>query len=288
MNANYKEITIYSNNTPIVLSIWKHEDNSPNILFLPGTMAYPLITEDFLNKLSNQGFNVFGLHYLSHGKSPKIVKKYTFNDMLNNVSDSISYIKKNYKGKIGLMGSSQGGILAISYASKDNRISAVFPHNIMDNDLKETLSITAFPKWMGYYFNGVKAIMKLLGKCFPLHPIHFSSYLDSNKVFSEEDSEEKMLNDPYMLKTYPLCFMASLFNADMKGIKNGNISCPVVAITTSGDPLFSLEYTKKVFNSIIAPEKELIVIEKNTHLLFKHCQDEALNALMPRFKKYLY
>lgn len=288
MQTNYKEITIYSNNTPIVLSLWESNINDPCILFLPGTMAHPLITSDFLSKLSANGFNVFGLHYLSHGKSPKIIKKYSFNDMLDNVYDSITYITENYKGKIGVMGSSQGGILAIAAASKDKRISVVFPHNIMDNDLSETLSITSFPKCMEKHFNFVKKFMNLLGKLFPLYPIKFSSYLDSNKVFSEKGSDEKMLKDPYMLNSYPLYFLASLFNANMKGIKDGSITCPVITLTASGDPLFSLEYTKKVFNSISAPEKELIIIKKDTHLLFKYCIDEILLKLSPIFEKYLY
>lgn len=70
----YKEVGISSNNVPITLSIWYTERSSPTIVFLPGTMSHPLMYENFLCGLSERGFNIIGIHYLSHGKSPKIKK----------------------------------------------------------------------------------------------------------------------------------------------------------------------------------------------------------------------
>lgn len=70
----YKEVGISSNNVPITLSIWYTERNSPTIVFLPGTMSHPLMYENFLCGLSERGFNIIGIHYLSHGKSLKSKK----------------------------------------------------------------------------------------------------------------------------------------------------------------------------------------------------------------------
>lgn len=87
----YEEVGISSNNVPITLSIWYTERRSPTIVFLPGTMSHPLMYENFLCGLSERGFNIIGVHYLSHGKSPKIKKNYTMEDMLHNVYDATTY-----------------------------------------------------------------------------------------------------------------------------------------------------------------------------------------------------
>ena len=114
----YKEIGISSNNVPITLSIWYTERSSPTIVFLPGTMSHPLMYENFLCGLSERGFNIIGVHYLSHGKSPKIKKNYIMEDMLHNVYDATTYGIENFGENIAVMGSSQGGILAAMAAGR--------------------------------------------------------------------------------------------------------------------------------------------------------------------------
>ena len=98
----YKEVGISSNNVPITLSIWYTERSCPTIVFLPGTMSHPLMYENFLSGLCERGFNIIGVHYLSHGKSPKIKMNYTMEDLLYNVYDATTYGMENYgDNKIG-------------------------------------------------------------------------------------------------------------------------------------------------------------------------------------------
>lgn len=110
-------------------------------------MSHPLMYENFLCGLSERGFNIIGIHYLSHGKSPKIKKNYTMEDLLHNVYDVTTYGIENFGENIAVMGSSQGGILAAMAAGRDTRLKAVFPHNIMLTTLKETMSLTKYPTW---------------------------------------------------------------------------------------------------------------------------------------------
>ncbi|KGJ78537.1 hypothetical protein GY21_06795 [Cryobacterium roopkundense] len=54
-------------------------------------------------------------------------------------------------------------------------------------------------------------------------------------------------------------------------------SSPVLVIAGRGDPLFPLSYTRDVYESIVAPHKELLILESQVHLLF----NEDLDALLP-------
>ena len=147
----YKEVGISSNNVPITLSIWYTERSSPTIVFLPGTMSHPLMYENFLCGLSERGFNIIGIHYLSHGKSPKIKKNYTMEDLLHNVYDATTYGIENFGENIAVMGSSQGGILAAMAAGRDTRLKAVFPHNIMLKLHPDSLRFSACAcPWLPY------------------------------------------------------------------------------------------------------------------------------------------
>jgi hypothetical protein len=40
-------------------------------------------------------------------------------------------------------------------------------------------------------------------------------------------------------------------------MRDGSIRCPVLGIAGAGDPLFSFAYTRRVFDRIVAPSKEL-------------------------------
>ena len=283
----YQEVTIFSNAVPITLSIWQAEKSSPTIVFLPGTMSHPLMYENFLSGLCEQGFNIIGIHYLSHGKSPKIKVNYTMDDLLCNVYDATTYGIEKLGDRIAIMGSSQGGILAAMAAGRDARIKAVFPHNIMLTTLKETMSLTKYPAWTHRFMGVIQWAFRMGGRLFPNYKVPGDAYLDFDKVFHSEQAKKECLSDPLLLPYYPLRFIASLFNADLSCLENGSIHCPVALITAKGDPLFSFDYTKKVFDLIQAPQKELIVLNLYRHMIFNEDTANTIKELEPTLHKYL-
>lgn len=68
----YEEVLIESRGVPIALSIWKGNSDAPCVVFLPGTMMHPLFYEELLDGFSRAGFNVVGVHFQGHGKSPRV------------------------------------------------------------------------------------------------------------------------------------------------------------------------------------------------------------------------
>jgi alpha-beta hydrolase superfamily lysophospholipase len=89
---------------------------------------------------------------------------------------------------------------------------------------------------------------------------------------------------PIVLRAYPLGFLAELFTADLSGMGDGSIRCPVLVIAATGDPLFSFDYTRRVFERIVAPAKQLLVVDVDRHLLFNECVELVLDPLVDRIR----
>ncbi|MHB8065385.1 MAG: alpha/beta hydrolase [Ruminiclostridium sp.] len=283
----YEEVIIHSNSVPIVLSIWKSRQTDPCIVFFPGTMIHPLIYEDFLNLLCLNGFNVIGVHLISHGKSPRIKKLYSFSDMLQNGKDAITYAINTFNDKVIIMGSSQGGILTIALAGLDNRIKAAFPHNILLPKLPESIYITKFPKWLKHLNKLVVWIIKLGKILTPNLQVDASFYLDLDKITSNKELEKRLHSDPIGLTKYSIYFLSSLFSAEFPHISDGSIKCPVVVIVGKGDPLFPFEYTKKVFDMIRAPSKEMLIFDLDKHLIMTECVDTIIEDVVSKVKEFI-
>ena len=284
--AAYSEKLIDSANTRIALSIYSSNKNDPCVIFLPGTMTHPLFYDDFLAALAGYGFNVVGVHFLSHGKSPREKKRYTFADMVQNVEDTISFCLDHFGSNPIIMGSSQGGILSMALAARDSRIQAVFAHNILLPTLKESISITNFPRFFSLFYRIFPPMLKCLARMMPELQIPITAYLDLDRITSSIEIQQGFYKDPLGLTSYPLCFLASLFTADLTGITDGSIECPVVVIASKGDPLFSFSYCSEVFDKIAAPGKEMIVFDEPSHLIFNECVDRVIEPIASSLKRY--
>ena len=59
----------------------------------------------------------------------------------------------------------------------------------------------------------------------------------------------------------------------------------MLVVAATGDPLFSLAYTRRVFDRIVAPAKELLVFEVDRHLLFNECVELVSGPLLDRIRR---
>ena len=282
----YEEVLIESRGAPIALSIWKGNPGAPCVVFLPGTMTHPLFYEELLDGLSRAGFNVIGVHFRGHGKSPRVDQLYSFNDLVQNGHDAVSYTVERFKSLVVVLGSSQGGMIATSLASSDERITAVFAHNILDPQMADALRITRFPSWLRPWRRVIVGGMNVVARWIPRLPVSLRFYLQEERIFRTDWAAELYRSDPLALSSYPLSFLARLFSADMRSMYSGKIRCPVVVIASTGDPLFPFDYIKRIYQQIKAPSKELLMFDLNYHLLFNECLEEVLPRLIEMLKKY--
>lgn len=277
----YREVLIESTGTTVALSVWDGGPGSPAVLFLPGTMTHPLFYEEFLDALNQAGLSVVGLHPAGHGKSPRLrrTRQLSFQTLVDNALDALEWMRQTYPSAPPLViGSSQGGVLAMAVAASSDQPAAVYAHNVLDPALPSSLTVTRAPSWLAAVYPQMRASLGLLAKVAPGLRVPFDAYLEMRRVSRDPAVAEFFYTDPLGLRSYPLSLLAGMLGADLPGPSR----CPVVVLAASGDPLFSLDYTKQVFDRIDAPSKELVVVEADHHLLFNEALDAVLHVLVPR------
>jgi alpha-beta hydrolase superfamily lysophospholipase len=283
----YEEVLIESRGVPFALSIWKGTHGAPCIVFLPGTMTHPLFYEELLDSLALAGYNVVGVHFQGHGKSPRVDQLFSFDDLVQNGRDAISYALRRFKSPIAVLGSSQGGMIATSLAASDDRITAVFAHNILDPQRADSMRITRFPQWLQAFHPLLGWGMNVLAHAAPHLSMPLQFYLQEQRIFRTDWASELYHCDPLSLTSYPISFLASLFSAKMHFLYSGQIRCPLVVIASTGDALFPFDSIGRIYQQIKAPSKELLVYELDYHLLFNECLDEVLPRLVAKLEEYI-
>ncbi len=273
----YREALIDSAGTRIALSIYESKKSDPSLVFLAGTMSNPLLYDEFLGGIARRGFNVVGVHYVSHGKSPREKKLYTISDMLENARDAVTFCLERFSGTVGVLGSSQGGLVATLLAGSDRRIKAAFAQNIVFPSLSETITVTSFPRALGSIYGLVRLFMRVGFTLFPYIQMPLGAYLDIDRITTDKEIQERVLTDPIGLTSYSFYFMRSLFFVDTVPITDGSITCPVVVIASRGDRLFSKEYQALAYEKVKAPKKEILWLDEDCHLIM--VEDESVRRV---------
>lgn len=278
----YREALIESCGLPIALSVWEGSGTAPAVLFLPATMTHPLFYEDFLDGLNRAGHTVVGLHPAGHGKSPRVPFRLTVEVLVRNALDALGWMHSVFPdAPVVVLGSSQGGILALSVAARSGEVDRVIAHNILDPELPATVGLTRLPLKFSRAYPGLRAGVRGLSRLAPGFPVPIGLYLDTRRVTGNPDTLRRFYTDPLGRRTYPLGLVAGLLDVDV----TRPVGCPVVVLAASGDPLFPLAYTREVFEKIDSPAKELMVVDAAEHLIFTEAVDLVLPALVAKLKE---
>jgi alpha-beta hydrolase superfamily lysophospholipase len=276
----YEEVLLDSDGMPVVLSVWAATTpQAPAVLFVPGTMTHPLFYEDFLDALARDGLTVVGIHPPAHGKSPRVRRPLTFEALLRGGQAALGWMRMRFPGApLVVLGSSQGGVVAMSLAVREHELAAVFAHNVLDPTLPESALITRAPAWTIRFHGSVNRLLRVAARLAPRLPVPYWAYLDLDRVSRDPEVVELVTTDPLGRRTYPLGLVTGMLAEDV----TRPVSCPVTVLASSGDPLFPLPYIRAVFERIEAPVKELVVVEADCHLLFVEAIDSVLPELLPR------
>ena len=285
MDVRYSEHEVQSGGARIVLSVWEPEKPVAAIAFVPATMVHPLFYERLLSGFAERGFAVVGIHPVGHGKSPRDAKLYTVSDIVQNGIDAVTFALDRYGLPVMAMGSSQGGIVAAALAADDGRIAAAFAHNVMLTELPDSIGVTRFPKWFRRIYRPVKGVFGFFARLFPALPMPLGFYLDRKRISENPAIWEKVRNDGLCLTRYSLHFLASLFTTRFPGLTDGSMTCPLYVIADSGDRLFTMEYTERVFERLKAPRKEMVLFHFNDHMMMVTHPDEVCDTLAAIMRK---
>lgn len=174
----YEDVQIDSGDVPIVLSVWHAEPARATVVFLAGTMVHPMFYGEFLDGLAAEGFTVVGVHSQGHGKSPRTGAPLSWDALVGNARSAVDYAADRFGGPLVLMGSSQGGMLAMAVAACGAPPAGVVAHTVLDPADPSALRVTRFPSWPTVARRRLRWLVGLSGRLLPWLPVPIGAYLD--------------------------------------------------------------------------------------------------------------
>jgi len=254
--------------TPIHLTIYEVDPQAPSVIFIPGMTAHVgLYTEtipdaDYLGAIANEGFNVIGIDLQGHGRSGGPRGLFTYRDLIGNISCAVDYALSRYNDRIGVTGSSMGGILAFYAALEDERIKAVVCHNVVD--LQDVHPILYLKRH--FILVPITEALRPITARLTWLPIPVIAFLEPSHVFEDPENVRRWRSDPLCVWAYRCSSWVSLFlnPADKPPIEA--MKTPVRIIVGEHDKVLNAPY-HRLFYERLRCQKDLVIVPNAGHML---------------------
>ena len=275
----YSEFITISGNK-LHLEIRENNDSPSVLLFIHGTGAHAGYYSSFLDQLAGRGFTIVGIDCRGHGKSEGKRGDFTFNALLDDLDEAIAWTIQKFGNKIGVFGSSQGGLLSLYAAARNKNIKSILCHNAALL-MRDGIECTRAPN----FFRLTLPIMKLMGKLMPGIFLPTWTYLNMKHVFKEKKYIDSYLEDPLIVKSYTLRAILSLATARPER-PFSEIKRPVMILTGELEKVIPLQVARRVFEDLSQPKK-IIIIDGALHMLFIEYIEESLPVVADWFDETL-
>lgn len=220
------------------------------ILIIHGFAGGTYDEEELANYLElNRNFDVFQFTLPGHEKNLSKVK---YNEWINTCEKQVEWLIKNGYNKIYLIGHSMGGVIATYLASKYKEIK------------KLVLAAPAF-----HYLNVTKDELNV-GKSLQIAP----------KIIKDYGGDEVIAR---MLK-----FNISVIKEFMNLVKDyydypKYVTCKVLILQGNKDNLVPVTSSEYVYETIKSKDKELVILDGETHDIFRGNKKEEIFKLVENF-----
>lgn len=253
---------------PLHLAIYETGSDDPTLIFVHGMSMHAggyidtIPGADFLGALSGQGFNVIGLDLQGHGRSGGPRGLFTYKDLMGNISRAVDYALEHYNKRIGITGSSMGGVLSFYAALEDKRIRAAVCHCVLD--LRNVWPILS---WKRHFI--ILLLARFLGpfsRYFSWLPVPVVAFLDPRYVFDRIENIRFWLQDPLCVRSYRFSSWISVFlePADKPAVEDLHI--PIRIIVGENDRILPANYTRAFF-ARLGCRKDLVEVPGVGHML---------------------
>lgn len=259
----FKEDQVISDGQVLHIETLIHSKSAPTIIIVPGTAIYGFCYAGIMIKLYEAGFNVIAPDLRGHGRSEGIRGDYTIEELVTDVQAVITYAATNYNKYISLLGSSQGSIVSLYTASKDDRIQSMVCQNIADLNATETIQLTRHQN----LYKVMRPLIMKAGELIPQTQVPIGSYLNLESIkLSYYGNLKNFLNqDPLVLKSISLRALRSLSSAKMhRPIEMLDI--PTMVISGTEDSIFPISYTQSIYDKLQC-KKKLKLYDQCDHAL---------------------
>jgi len=274
-----KDAYITSNGIKIHLLILESQPNSPVLIFLHATGFYAEYYNTLLTLLNERGFTVIGLDLQGHGRSEGKRGDFILLEAVQNVRDTVTFAIKNYNDKVGIIGTSQGGIISLYSLCSDKRLKSAVCHcAAILSERQADCIIPARAKIL-------KHIVRLAGRFTKRMRMNLWTYIDRYTFYIESQKLKDLKKDPLFVRTYTVRSLYSLATSSPPG-KIENIKTPVMFIHPECDGIFPVEYIRSIFDKLTC-HKRFEIIPGMRHMFLAENPDTAIDILDSWLKETL-
>jgi alpha-beta hydrolase superfamily lysophospholipase len=257
-----REEYVSSRGLRLHLDVYQREDDVPTILFVPGTGAHARCYAEFLFQLHRRGFRVVGVDLQGHGLSEGVRGSFTVKELVENIYDVTTWAVGRYGEKVGISGSSLGGILAFYAVANDPRLKSAVCHNVAVLSEPGCLRITRLPNLL----RTILPLSRLAAWLLPELRLTIWLYLDPQAISDDPRLLETFVGDPLTLQALPLRSIVSQSRAaPVKPVEE--IETPIMVLHAEGDRIFPLDYCRAIYDRLTGP-KRFELIPGADHLVF--------------------
>jgi len=235
-------------------------------VFIHGTAVYSRFYAEFCYHLWKKGYRIIAPDLPGHGLSRGSRGHFTMNQVINFISEIISFVQHEFPGKITLMGSSLGGIACFYAVAAHLPVDAAICHNAAVFSEHASKSIV---KVKGIY-KLLVPFVPIIAKIFPKMRISVLTYLPVESLANTPRGFEiinNLMKDPLVAWKYTLTALKTqMEDPPLSPIEE--IITPVMFINGENDALFSPVYMQSLYERLTCP-KEFQIIPDQAHLLFQ-------------------
>jgi alpha-beta hydrolase superfamily lysophospholipase len=277
-----KEELVISRGLRLHLDVYQREDDAPTILFVPGTGAHARCYAEFLFQLHGQGFRVVGIDLQGHGLSEGTRGSFTIEELVENIYDVTTWAIEHYGQKVGISGSSLGGILALYAVANDPRLKSAVCHNVAVLSEPDCLRVTRAPNLL----RTILPLGHLAARLLPELRLTIWLYLDPQALTDDPRMLKVFVDDPLTMQALPLRSIVSQGQAaPARPIEE--IERPVMVLHAEGDRIFPQDYCWAIHDRLTCP-KRFEVVPGADHLVFAPPYlDRSLPPVADWFKETL-
>lgn len=269
----FKSIRIKNGDIDLHLDVCEVSKEAPTLVFIPGTSSYAMCFVEFLSTLSSFGFNVIGFDPRGHGRSSGHSGSYTITELIKDTNCVINYAINKFGNNVSLMGTSQGGIVALYTASTNTQLKSVICQNFALLGEDDSLQLMKYPS----VYKVLRPFLMAFTNWFPHIKIPVLSYVDfdKQKVKYFGNIADWLYRDPLTVKRIHTRALHSLATTKIPR-KPEEMTVPVMLLQPEHDGIFPLNYVLKIFRRI-GSKKRFILVDNANHATLINDAEKVAN-----------
>ena len=266
----------------INLDVYEADPKDPVILLHGGIANYARFYYLFLALLSERGFNVIGIDRPGHGFSEGLRGDCTVEDLRELMPEIINYAGKRFNDRIGMMGSSLGGITTFYLLPDLKGLKSAICHNWLYPGESADES-----KWL------LNIILRNLNRFVPGMKIPIRKLVEIGKVHELSESStlvDYYLNiaaDPIYCQSLTLRSVVSYFGGYRPESSYEDVDIPVLGLIPELERVLPFETSQAWWKRAGFPADRLRVIEGAKHMIFHDRCALCLDIVSDWFKDTL-